>query len=712
MPTITSPAMMTGAGMFLGTAAYMSPEQARGKTVDKRTDIWAFGAVLFEMLTGRRAFAGEDITDTIVSVISKEPDWPALPPLTPAAVRSLLRRCLDKDPKRRLRDIGEARLALEGAFEAAVPGTTAPQTIATATSSTPRGRLIWMAAFVVAMVVIIALAIPAVRDLREAPPPETRVDIVTPATSDPISFALSPDGRQIVFVASGDGASHFWLRPLASTTAQPLAGTEGAAYPFWSPDSRSVGFFAGGALKRLDMGGGAPQTLTAASPGRGGTWNANGVILFAPNTTSPLFRIAASGGQAAAVTKLDQQPSHRHPFFLPDGRQFLFYATGTADASGIYLGSLDSGDTKRLTAADTRGVYLSSGWLLWVRAQALVAQRLERKALTGDPITLADPVVTDIASAGALSVSAAGLVAYRGGGAGLWQLTWFDRAGKAVGVAGEPDANSVNAPELSPDGRRVAVDRTVQGNRDVWLMDLVREGITRFTFDAAVDGFPIWSPDGSRIAFESKRKGGSFDIWLKPSSGAGTEELLLETPNDEWPYDWSKDDRFLLYHLTDPKTGPDLWSLPMTGNDRKPAVVVNTPFAEQGGQFAPDGRWVAYETNESGRLEIVVQPFPEPSGKWQLSTGGGRHPRWRADGKELYFIAPDGTLMAVTVAASGSTFEAGKPVALFPMSASLSLDMSEYAVSRDGRFLINQTIEVSTAVSITLIQNWNPAAAK
>jgi Tol biopolymer transport system component len=522
-----------------------------------------------------------------------------------------------------------------------------------------------MTALAAAAVVIIALAVPAARHLRETPPtapPETRVDLVTPATGDPISFALSPDGEKIVFVASAGGASRLWLRSLATTTAQSLAGTDGASYPFWSPDSRSVGFFADGKLKRLDVGGGAPQTLTAVSTGRGGTWNADGVILFAPNVTGQLFRLSASGGQAAAVTKPERQPSHRYPFFLPDGRQFLFYALGTSETSGIYLGSLDSGDTTRLTAADTRGVYLSSGWLLWVRGQALVAQRLdlERKALTGDPITLADPVAAD-ANGSAVSVSATGLVAYRGGRAGLRQLTWFDRTGKAVGVAGEPEANNVNAPELSSDGRRVAIDRTVQANRDVWLMDLVREGITRFTFDASVDGYPVWSPDGSRIAFESKRKGGSYDIWLKPSSGAGTEELVLETPNDEWPYDWSKDGRFLLYHLTDPKTGYDLWSLPMTGNDRKPAVVVNTPFTEQNGQFSPDGRWVAYETNESGGFEIVVQPFPEPSGKWQLSTGGGKQPRWRADGKELYFIALDNKLMAVTVAASGSTFEAARP---------------------------------------------------
>ena len=700
-PTITTPAM-TQARMILGTAAYMSPEQAKGRSVDKRADIWAFGTVLFEMLTGTRAFGGDDVQDTLVAIMRDEPDWSRLPATLSPALGTYIRRCLYKNPKQRIDSAQDVRLALEGAFETATS-----QMTGTTTSSLRRGRLAWMTALAIAAVVIAALAIPALRHLREVPPPETRVDIVTPGTVDPTSFALSPDGRQIVFVASGDGASRLWLRSLASTSAQPLSGTEGSTLPFWSPDSKSVGFFGAGNLKRLDLGGGAPQTLTAAAQGRGGTWNADGVILFSPSTTGPLFRISASGGQAAAVTKLDQQPSHRHPFFLPDGRQFLFYASGTGDTSGIYLGSLDSGDTTRLTAADSRGVYLSSGWLLWVRAQALVAQRLdlERKALTGDPITLADPVATDAGLAAAASVSAAGMVAYRAGRAGRRQLAWFDRTGKAVGAAGEPDANTVQAPELSPDGRRVVIDRTVQGNRDVWLMDLVRDGITRFTFDAAVDGFPIWSPDGSRIAFESKRKGGSYDIWLKPSSGAGTEELLLETPNDEWPYDWSKDGRFLLYLESDPKTGFDLWALPMTGNDRKPAVVVNTPFAEQDGQFSPDGRWVAYDTNESGRSEIVVQPFPTPSGKWQLSTGGGSQPRWRADGKELYFIAPDGTLVAVTVAASGSTFEAGKPVTLFPTNVGL-IPRAQYAVSRDGRFLINQMIEESTAVPITLIQNW------
>ena len=327
-----------------------------------------------------------------------------------------------------------------------------------------------------------------------------------------------------------------------------------------------------------------------------------------------------------AVTKLDRQTSHRFPYFLPDGRQFLFYAQGTPETAGIYLGSLDSAETRRLTAADTAGVYLSSGWLLWVRAGTLVAQRLdlERKALTGDPVTLADPVAFDATSAAsAVSVSAAGLVAYRAGGANRRQLAWFDRSGKALGTMGAPDENSLTAPRVSPDGRRVAVYRTVQGNTDIWLLDGTRT--SRFTFDAALDRFPIWSPDGSRIVFDSNRKG-HRDLYQKPSSGAGTEELLVESPQDKVATDWSADGRFILYHSIDPQTGRDLWVLPLEG-DRKPWVFLKTSFDERNGQFSPDGRWVAYMSNESGRLEIYIRPFAAPAASGAQPTplpGSGR----------------------------------------------------------------------------------------
>ncbi len=619
------------------------------------------------------------------------------------------------------------RLSRDFVAEKIIAGATDEASVPAAASATvadsSRTRVAWAVAAIATLVAVAAI-VWAIRPIPALP--ETRLEITTPVADDPVSFAIAPDGRQIVFVGSATGGQpQLWLRPLDQTTLRALAGTEGAAYPFWSPDSRSIGFFADDKLKRIDLGGGAPQTLAPVAAGRGGAWNAEGIILFTPNTMGPLFRIAASGGQPVAVPTGNPQPHYRHPSFLPDGHRFLFFEYGSPETSGIYLGSLDSGEVTRLTGSDSRGFYLSpgpwsaeasreGGWLLWLRGQALVAQRLdlEHRALTGDLVTLADPVGMDTSAAMAASVSAGGLVAYRTGGSDFRQLTWFDRAGKAVGVIGEPDAATPLSPELSPDGRRIAVDRMVRGNRDVWLTDLAGDGLTRFTFDAALDGFPVWSPDGTRIVFESKRKGGSWDLWIKASSGAATEELLLETPNDEWPNDWSSDGRFLLYRVTDPKTGPDVWALPMTGADRKPVVVANSPGAESAGQFSPDGRLVAYETNESGRFEIVVQTFPEPGGKWQLSTAGGRQPRWRADGKELYFIAPELTMMAVTVASSGTTLERGKTVALFPSKIGGSVDKAQYAVARDGRFLVNQAREGTGVAPITLIQHWNPEAKK
>jgi hypothetical protein len=346
----------TQAGMILGTAAYMAPEQARGKTVDKRADIWAFGAVLYEMLSGHRAFGGEDIAQTLANVINKEPASEALPPTTPARIRSIVARCLVKDPRQRLRDMGDVRLALEGAFE------TAASSAAVAPLPARRTPVAWMAALAVAALVAAALTIPAVRYFRQtapASPSETRVDIVTPGTDQPDSFALSPDGRQIVFVAFGDGASRLWLRPLATTTAQPLARTEGASYPFWAPDSRSVGFFANGQLKRLDLWGGTPKTLAAVIGGRGGAWHTAGFIAFAPRANTPLMRVPAAGGDPVALTALDaDQTSHRWPQFLPDGRHFLFTAEGSPERTGIYLGTIGAGAPIRLTPAFSAGVFL------------------------------------------------------------------------------------------------------------------------------------------------------------------------------------------------------------------------------------------------------------------------------------------------------------------------------------------------------------------
>jgi Tol biopolymer transport system component len=729
-PTLSAAA--TNAGVILGTVAYMSPEQAKGLTVDRRTDIFAFGAVLYEMLTGRQAFQGDTVGDILAAVIRAEPDWKRLPGSVPLRVRELLRLCLQKDVKKRRQTAADVRIDI---------GQALAEPVAAMPAATPArsSRLAWIVA-AAAVLVAVALALPAVRQLGETPPPsqpEMRTEIVTPATTDPISFALSPDGRQLAFVASGDGEPRLWLRPLAATSSQPLAGTEGAANPFWSPDSRSVGFFAAGKLKRLDIGGGLPQTLASAGAGRGGAWSPDGVILFVPTAVSPIFRVSAGGGDAVAVTKVDasRQITHRFPQFMPGGRQFLFYATGLPDAQGTYLGSLDAPETKRLTAADTAGVYAPPGWLLYVRQGTLVARRFDasRGELTGDPVTVADPVSVIPGSAGAFSVSAAGLVSYRAGGASRRQLVWFDRSGKTLGTLGAPDENGLANPDLSPDGRRVVVDRVVQGNTDIWLLDAART--TRFTFAATNETFPSWSPDASQIVFRSIRKGGANDLYQKPSNGAGIEEVLVESPQDKSPSDWSA--AGILYQNFDPKTGYDLWVLPISGareaqarqgtavNSAGPAgrspqeitgdppwAFLKTEFEERHGQFSPDGRWVAYRSDESGRLEVYVRPFPGPGGQWQVSTAGGIAPRWRPDGKELYYIAPDSRMMAVPITTQGATLEPGTPVALFQtriFGGGAYPNRQQYDVAPDGRFLIN-TAEETDASPITLLQNWMPPA--
>jgi eukaryotic-like serine/threonine-protein kinase len=730
-PTITSPAM-TQAGIILGTAAYMAPEQAKGKPVDKRADIWAFGAVLYEMLTGQRAFTGEDTTDTIVAVVSREPNWSALPPDTPPAIRRLLRRCLEKDRKRRLADAADARLEIEDALTA--PAAEPMWAIA---APSARARLPW--ALVVTLSIALVAGLLAWAPWRPAPAlAETRVDIVTPPTTATMSFALSPDGRQIVFVASGDGGSRLWLRSLATTTPQPLAGTEGASFPFWSPDGRSIGFFAATALKRLDLGGGAPQALAPVIRGFGGTWHADGVIVFAPGRAGPLMRVSATGGEAVAMTTLGpQQLGHLWPHVLPDGRRFLFYVRGAPDTTGIYLGTLDGSAPTRLTPADSAGVYLpegpgsaeasrGGGWLLWVRAGALVAGRLDvpQAMLTGDPVTLADGMPgydESYTNRSAVSVAATGLVAYRTGPASLRQLTWFDRSGTTRGTVGGPDRGGLSSPSVSPDGRRVAVSRTVEGNTDLWLLDGAR--MSRVTFDAASDRIPRWSPDGTRIVFGSSRSG-PFEIYQKLAGGAGVEERLVPAEQMAFAASWSPDGRFLLYVNTDTQTATDLWVLAMAG-DRPSSVFLKTPFAERWGTFSPDGRWVAYHSNESGQHEIYLRPFVPPGasrpaaevvgGQRQASTAGGVYPAWRRDGRELYYLDPEGTMMAVPITVTGATLEPGAPIVLFPtriLGGGVDTGLGpQYDVAPDGRFLIN-TVLGDAAVPITLVMNWNPEAKK
>jgi serine/threonine protein kinase len=720
-PTITSPALMTGAGMILGTAAYMSPEQARGKAVDRRADIWAFGCVLFEMLTGARPFGGEDVPETLAAVLRADPDWSLLPASTPPGIRRLLRLCLDRDPRKRLQSAADARIRLTEEPLVAP----APSSLSSAAPSAPRRHeRVWQAVAVACALVAVGLGVYVLRPPVVAEPPEQRTEIVTPPTPDPNSFAISSDGRQIVFVASSDGAPQLWVRSLAETIARPLPDTAGATYPFWSPDARAVAFFAEGRLKRLDIGATRAIALATVVGMRGGTWGADGTILFAQGTVGPLLRLPASGGASSPASMLaDGQSNHRFPAFLPDGRRFLYFALGAPETQGIYLGSLESLQAVRLTSAASAGRYLPGGWLLWMREGVLVAQQIdvEQGHLIGEPVTVTDQLTYDGTTfVPAVSVSADGSMVYRTGGAPTRELRWFDPTGKPVGPLSMPDDYLIN-PRLSPDGTRALVFRTVESNSDIWLIDSVRA--SRLTSALASDQFPIWAPDGSRFVFRSNPSG-RYNLFVASASSQGTERVLLETAQDKVANDWSSDGKYLAYQENDPNAGSawNLWAMPLEGS-REPFQVLATPADERGANFSPDGRWLAYYSNQSGRYEVYVRPFLPPGAQlppdatvpqWQISSGGGVYAKWRRDGRGLYYQSLDGQILAVPLAVSVNDVEAGVPYAIFrPGIFGATSDVNlgrQWDVAPDGRFLVNALRDVSS--SLVLIQHWKPPAPR
>ncbi len=607
-------------GMILGTAAYMSPEQARGHAVDKRTDIWAFGCVLFELLAGRAPFAGATVSDTLAAILEREPDWSQLPALPPS-LRRLLARCLAKNPRRRARDIGDVRNELDEAT--AVPDMPA-------TRPAWRERALWIAATIALLAVNVGLVMLRL-DSGRVTPRETRVDIVTPPTSDPFSVALSPDGRHIAFVAADGDVQRLWIRSFDRETAFALSGTEGASLPFWSPDSAAIAFFADGALKVVAATGGSLRVVTIAAP-RGGAWGEDGTILFARNNPGPLWQIRAAGSEPVAVTELQAEHlNHRFAQFLPDGRRFLFFVQGTSASEGIYLGSLDRSPARRLVAGHAAGVLWRGDWLVFGRSGALLAQRLNllRGELTGDPITVADSVAMDVyRGAIAVTVAANGLLAYRTGAATRLQLTWFDRTGRVLGVASTANNDSMVAPRLSPDGRKIAIFQTIQQNTDVWILEGDRS--TRLTFDPEIDRIPIWSHDGSRILFESNRSG-LRNLYEKRSDLSTGDEILLQSPKTTTPDDWSRDGRFIAYTANDPQTLQDIWVMPMEGT-RTPREFLGTAADERSPTFSPDGEWVAYVSNVSGSYRDLREAVPRVGeratdiglGRYSPSLGAGR----------------------------------------------------------------------------------------
>jgi eukaryotic-like serine/threonine-protein kinase len=706
-PTISMAA--TNAGLILGTAAYMSPEQAKGKEADPSWDVWAFGCVLYETLTGQPAFEGETATEILGGVLKTEPNWNCLPEETPAGIRRVLRRCLQKNRTRRFHDMADVRIEIEEAQSGAEAERDVPHAPAQRRSKVFLGVMA-----VLFFTSIGSLAALSVLYFKWPQPAEIRVEVSTPPTFDPSSLAISPDGRRLVFSAWTEGKPQLWVRPLDSFAAQPLPGTDGASHPFWSPDSASVGFFADSKLKRIDIVDGARQVLANATNGQGGTWSREGTIVFAPTAQGGLFKVPARGGESVPVTRPDTQEFHLGPEFLPDGSHFVYLLQG-GSAPGIYAGSLDGTSPKRLASADSKAVVSPTGFLFFLRQTTIFAQSFDfkRQELSGNPF----PVVGQVgvgAFGGGFS-AAAGIVAYRSGSASLSrQLKWLDRSGKTVGTVGGPDIADVQDLELAPDGKRVALSRTGNGNRDVWLVDVARGESTRFTFNAAADQGATWAPDGNRVVFASNRKR-TYNLYWKLSSGAGPEELLLESDLTKVPNDWSSDGRFLLFRNTDPQTGYDLWVLPTSGENRT-FPFLKTPFAELNGRFSPDGKWITYQSNESGQFEIYVQPFPGPGGKFQISTGGGTQPRWNKNGKEIFYVSLDSKIMAAGVKLSpdSQSLETGTAVALFPVRIASGLpgiSRWQYAVSSDGqRFVVNVAADEGTTSPITLIYNWHPPA--
>jgi len=710
-PTITLHVMEAGA--VAGTPAYMSPEQARGGAVDKRADIWAFGVVLYELLTGQRLFGGETTSDILAGVLRMEPDLGRVP----ANLRRLLASCLQKDPRRRLRDIADFRLLLD---DAAAP-------------ARQRLWIPWSAAALLA--ILLASWFVAQFRSKSAVAQPVRFQVSAAGTFDSIFF-LSPDGRRLGYTAAGpEGRSQLWVRSLDSLEPRWLPGTDNAGAVIWSPDSRFIAFSADGWLRKIDASGGPPLDvcelksagdLANERPGiipgvRGGSWSPQGVIVF--GSSSVLFQAPASGGPASQITALDpsrQETYHARPVFLPDGRHFLYLrASSNPENSGIYVGSLDATpgeQAQRRLMGGQIGVECAPSmdagtwYVLYIRQGTLMAQRFDtgRLELTGEAVPVAERVGDNGIAAGYFTVSRNGVLAYRGSNARNSQLTVFDRQGTTLGTVGEPGVYSTLA--VSPEGKRVAAERidSQTRNGDLWLFDLGGGGSMRFTSDAATATSPVWSPDGSRIAFASNR-GGHNGIYQKASSGAGVAELLLQSPEVMTPNGWSRDGRFLLGHNT--LGQGHLWLLPLDPGNRKPFPPFASRFSEMEGRFSPDGRWIAYRSNESGRFEIYVRPFAtsaadSPASEWMISRGGGDGVRWRADGGELFYQAPDGTVMSAEVlppAAGGAAFQIKPPKPLFKVAAA----SRAWDVTPDGKqFLIPVPVGGSGPAPFTVVLNW------
>jgi len=700
---------VTQEGTLVGTFQYMSPEQIEGKEVDGRSDIFSLGAVLYETVTAKKAFEGRSQLSVASAILEKEPiPISAIKPMTPPALDHAIRRCLAKDPDERWQTARDLALELKWLTETR----SAEAELRASPPAAGRDKLAWIVATVLALGMIAAVTV-----WRKSLQPAQTTYFFAPLNLTAQDIALAADGRTAAVVAFLESARKnvIWIHEVGSQGARALPETEGAEYPFWSPDGRAIGFFADGRLKKLDLASGQVRTICDAPAGRGGTWNKDDVILFAPHARQGgLYRVPASGGTPQPVTKTSvarKETSHRWPVFLPDGNHFLFMAatfSGMKDVDAIFVGSLDSGETKFIVAADANAAYAAPGYLLYYRDKTLLAQPFDIKnlSLKGQATDLF-PEVRFVRQVKRVVFAASHdgvLLAQGGGGTALAfsEPKWYDRSGKELGALDKPGVYGNVA--IAPNGRSVAVDNidSASLNMDVWTYDAWRNATPRrLTFDPGYDGASVWSPDGSHVLFSSNRQM-NLDLYLKNADGEQEEKDVSHDETDKLSNDWSRDGRYILYRRAD-----ELWYLPPPGFSSKP--FLKSSGALRNGQFSPDGKWVAYNSNETGKWEVYVTSFPEPRGKWQISGNGGEQPRWRGDGKELFYLSSDGHVMAVSVTTEAH-FSSGPPVALFqanirqPVSY---LDIFAYDVSRDGqRFLINTDVKGTETVPMSVVLNW------
>ena len=658
----------TRAGVIMGTAAYMSPEQARGQRLDRRTDIWAFGCVLYEMLSGRRAFGGENITDIIAAIVTREPDWSKLPGATPAGVHRLLRRCLEKDPKDRLRDIGDSPILTE------TPAVVAPPPV-TVRQSRPRFAALGATALLAALAAAAGVWLITRRPPSPAPP-LMRFAVNLP-TGEGLSgsasghlFALSPDGARVAYVVQRGGVSHIYLRPIDQLEAKPIPGTDGGVSPFFSPDGQWLAFSQQARLKKVALSGGAPVTLGIGRLAGGGAWGPDDTIIFNDVIGAGLMRIPASGGIAQSLTTPAKgEIHHRWPEFLPGGKALLFGSMtgGGPETGAVFLQSLETGQRRLLIPGVTQARYAASGHLMFLRAGSLFAAPfdLARLEITGPAVPVLDRVgLTFVGDAAHFALSDTGTLVYApGSGLRSRRLTWVDRRGSPTVLPAPP--RTYTQAKVSPDGQRLAL-LIRDDNPDIWVYQVARGTLTRLTVEGGEDETPAWSPDGKTVAYSSSRPGQPRSIFARPADGGGAEERLWSGDHHVHLTAWSPDGKTIAYQESHPDTGWDLWVLPLEG-DRKARPFLRTQFDERDAVFSPDGRWLAYGSTESGRSEVYVQAFPEapsgPGAKTPISADGGGEPLWARNGRELFYRNGD-KVMAVPVT-PGSSFAAGAPRPLF-----------------------------------------------